>query len=79
MILGKRMRQRRRALDLTQEQLEALAGIQQSHISAMEKGRIQIVKSDTLIRLAKALRVSSDWLLGLTEDEPGKRMDGRAA
>jgi transcriptional regulator with XRE-family HTH domain len=67
MTLGMRMRQRRRALDITQEQLEEMAGIKQSHISALEKGRIQIVKSDTLIRLAQALRVSTDWLLGLTE------------
>jgi len=35
----------------------------------MEKDRIQIVKSDTLIRLAKALRVSTDWLLGLKEEK----------
>jgi transcriptional regulator with XRE-family HTH domain len=68
MTIGKRMRQRRRALDITQEKLEELAGVKQSHISALEKDRIQIVKSDTLIRLAKALRVSSDWLLGLKEE-----------
>ena len=68
MTIGKRMRQRRRALDITQEQLEELAGIKQSHISAMENDRIQIVKSDTLIRLAQALRVSTDWLLGLKEE-----------
>lgn len=79
MTIGKRMRQRRRALDITQEQLEALAGIKQSHISAMEKDRIQIVKSDTLIRLAKALRVSTDWLLGLKEDEDVEQLAAATA
>jgi transcriptional regulator with XRE-family HTH domain len=68
MTIGKRMRQRRRALDITQEQLEELARVKQSHISALESDRIQVVKSDTLVRLAKALRVSTDWLLGLKED-----------
>ena len=79
MTIGKRMRQRRRALDITQEQLEALAGIKQSHISAMEKDRIQIVKSDTLIRLAKALRVSTDWLLGLKEEQDSEMVPAAVA
>jgi transcriptional regulator with XRE-family HTH domain len=73
MTIGKRMRQRRRALDITQEKLEELAGVKQSHISALESDRITVVKSDTLVRLAKALRVSADWLLGLQEEIEGER------
>jgi transcriptional regulator with XRE-family HTH domain len=79
MTIGKRMRQRRRALDLTQEKLEALAGVKQSHISALESDRIQVVKSDTLVRLASALRVSADWLLGLKEEIDSERKPAAVA
>ena len=69
MTIGRRIRQRRRALDITQEKFEEITGIKQSHLSALESGRIKIVKSDTLVKLARALQVSADWLLGLQEDE----------
>ena len=61
--LGTRIRRRRRDLDMTQAQLADLTGIPQFHISAIETGRIADVKTDTLWRLAKALRVTTDALL----------------
>jgi len=69
MTIGKRIRQRRRALDITQEKFEEITGIKQSHLSALESDRIKIVKSDTLVKLARALQVSADWLLGIAEDK----------
>jgi transcriptional regulator with XRE-family HTH domain len=66
--LGRRVRQQRRALDLTQERLEELTGIPQFHISAIERGRIKRVSSETLRKLAPALHVSADWLLELTDE-----------
>ena len=69
MTIGRRIRQRRRALDITQEKFEEMTGIKQSHLSALESDRIKIVKSDTLVKLARALQVSADWLLGLHEDD----------
>ena len=68
MTIGRRIRQRRRALDITQEKFEEMTGIKQSHLSALESDRIKIVKSDTLVKLARALQVSADWL-GLHEDD----------
>jgi transcriptional regulator with XRE-family HTH domain len=68
-MLGKRVRQRRRELDLTQEQLAETSGVPQYHISGIERGRIGEIRSDTLRKLARALRVSADWLLELEEKD----------
>ena len=67
--LGTRIRRRRRDLDMTQEQLAQISGIPQYHISGIEVGRIVEIKTDTLRKLTRALRVSADWLLGLEEEE----------
>jgi transcriptional regulator with XRE-family HTH domain len=64
-MLGDLVRKRRRDLDLTQEQLAAATGLKQFHISRIEKGDIHDVKGDTLRRLALALHVTSDFLLGI--------------
>ena len=66
-MLGERVRQRRDELDLTQEQLAGTTGLKQFHISRIESGDIKDVKSETLRRLARALRVTSDFLLELEE------------
>jgi transcriptional regulator with XRE-family HTH domain len=54
---------------MTQEQLAKISGIPQYHISGIEVGRIVEIKTDTLRKLTRALRVSADWLLGLEDDE----------
>jgi transcriptional regulator with XRE-family HTH domain len=59
---------------MTQDQLADLAGIPQYHISAIETGRIADIKTDTLWRLAKALRVTTDSLL--ERDETSEHDDG---
>ena len=68
-MLGDRVRQRRNELDLTQEQLAGAAGLKQFHISRIESGDIKDVKGETLRRLARALRVTSDFLLELEDPE----------
>jgi transcriptional regulator with XRE-family HTH domain len=68
--LGKRLRKiRKEERKLTQKQLEDLSGIPQNTISRIELGVIQEISSGTLIQLARALRVTTDYLLGLTPDE----------
>jgi len=64
-VLGERVRKRRSELGLTQEQLSAATGLKQFHISRIESGAIKDVKGETLVRLARALRVRTDFLLGL--------------
>jgi transcriptional regulator with XRE-family HTH domain len=66
--LASRLRQIRRAQDHTQQQLGALAKINYTTISRIESGEAKQVYADTVRDLAEALRVSADYLLGLTDD-----------
>jgi transcriptional regulator with XRE-family HTH domain len=68
-MLGDRVRHRRDELDLTQEQLATMTGLKQFHISRIESGDIKDVKGETLRRLARALRVTSDFLLEIEGSE----------
>src|SRR6266446_8668464 len=71
-FVGERVRQRRKALGMTQEQLEATSGVPQGSISRIESGTAEDVYASTVIGFAKALMVSTDWLLGLTSAMEGK-------
>jgi transcriptional regulator with XRE-family HTH domain len=73
-MLGDRVRQRRNELELTQEQLAAVTGLKQFHISRIESGDIKDVKGETLRRLARALRVTADFLLEIDETEESERL-----
>lgn len=64
-LVGERVRQRRKALGMTQEQLEAASGVPQGSISRIESGTAEDVYASTVIGFAKALQVSADFLLGL--------------
>jgi transcriptional regulator with XRE-family HTH domain len=68
-MLGKRIERARQAKGLIQEQLAALAGVKQSHISRLENEDIKDIKGSTLRRLARALGVTTDELLGMDEEE----------
>jgi transcriptional regulator with XRE-family HTH domain len=61
-----RLKQRRRTLHLSQEQLAELAGVNQPQISRWELGENDITGA-TLSVLAQALGTTSDWLLGLSD------------
>src|SRR5437667_103324 len=62
--IGERVRQRRKALGMTQEQLEAASGVPQGSISRIESGVAEDVYASTVLGFAKALQVSTDYLLG---------------
>jgi|GEM_PF-4523990 len=60
-----RLRKRRRELDLTQGDLGKMVEVSQATISDYEHG---IIPSVVIAgRLAKALGVSTDWLLGIED------------
>lgn len=69
LILGERIRERRKALGLTQEQLAEQAGMSVNFLARMEMaGRTP--SFDTLVRLSDALKVDvSDLLNRRTEAE----------
>ena len=52
--------------NLTQKELSDLTGIQPSQLSRIESGEIKNISGDILVKLAKALNTSTDYILGLT-------------
>ena len=65
--LGQRVLLRRRELELSQKDLAASCGFPYQVISGLERGR-QSIYAERLGLLADALGVSTDWLLGRTDD-----------
>ncbi len=65
MTLGERVLLERRRQRLTQAALGGHAGVNKMTIWRLEHGNIQDVKSQVLAKLALALDVSADYLLGL--------------
>lgn len=66
--IGKRLRDLRKRQGMTQAELAAELGVNQSAVSDYEKGVVRI-HAAMLVALAKALKASADQILGL---EKGK-------
>lgn len=66
--MGTRARALRKSLDMTQKEVAFKAGISQPSYSVIESGetKVEEVKATTIVMLARALRTSPDYLLGLT-------------
>ena len=64
---GARLAQVREIRGLSQPDLAALTGLKVQNISRFETAAREHVRSDTLVRLAHALDVSTDYLLGLSD------------
>jgi len=62
---GNRLKQTRETLGLTQQELADLAGVSLRTITRWEG---QSSNEDNLFQVARALNVSADYLLGLTDD-----------
>jgi transcriptional regulator with XRE-family HTH domain len=69
MTLGDRVRRRREELGMSQQDLAEKTGILQTLISRLERGVNTNPHTDVLLRLARALRCSVDWLIGLYEED----------
>lgn len=68
---GDRLKEAREALKLSQKDLSELTGVNSQHIYRLEAGKYTNPTADTLIKIAHALGVSIDWILGVDEhDEP---------
>ena len=63
--LGKRVKIARIERDLSQQQLATLTGLRQAHVSLIENDHHD-PSASVVRRLAEALHVSSDYLLGLS-------------
>lgn len=65
--LGDRVRELRERDKLTQGELASSIGTSASTLSRIEKGEIESPGSDIVVKLARVFRVSTDFLLGITD------------
>jgi transcriptional regulator with XRE-family HTH domain len=73
-ITGKRLRQRRIELGKSQHDLANEVSVNQRLISFIENDKSDPVAS-VVVKLSNTLRVSADWLLGLSENKDLPRRD----
>lgn len=67
-IVGQRIRKRRLGLEINQKELADRVGISPSAINQYEKGD-KIPSTETLVKLAQELGITTDYLLGATIEE----------
>jgi transcriptional regulator with XRE-family HTH domain len=67
-VLAERLRALREAQGLSQTALAARAALNLGNVNELEQHRKASVRADTIVALASALGVSSDFLLGLSDD-----------
>ena len=64
------IKSRRKELNLTLEQVGDLVGVWKSTVRKWETGDIENMKRDKIVKLAKALRVSPSYIMGIEEEQP---------
>lgn len=64
--LGEKLKGLRQKRDMNQTQLADASGITQATISRIESGEVKQLKSEALKKLAEALEVTVDYLVGKT-------------
>lgn len=72
---GERIGDLRTNMGLTKKELSKLTGIDSSQITRIENGTLKTISSDYLIKLSKELKVSTDYILGLTTVSVRKSYD----
>jgi transcriptional regulator with XRE-family HTH domain len=77
-VLADRLRTARIQAGLTQTDLALRCGLNLPNLNALERGKGAGVRGETLVRLALSLSVSSDYLLGLTDDPRPRRRRPRS-
>ncbi|MCC0658841.1 helix-turn-helix transcriptional regulator [Clostridioides sp. ZZV14-6154] len=65
--LGDRIAKLRKELDINQKELATKVGITEASLSRYENN-LREPKSEIIVRLAKALKTSTDYLLGINEN-----------
>lgn len=70
---GDRLRLARVARDISQEDLANAIGIEQSQVTRYEGGK-RDPSPEVIVRIARELEVTADWLLGLVDD-PQARLE----
>ena len=74
-MIGNRIKSRRKNLDLTQKQLGKIVNLSEGSISKYESGKIEDVTTTKLNKFAEALNVDITWLLGVELNETIPEID----
>ena len=72
---GDRIGDLRTNMGMTKKELSQKTGIDASQITRIENGNLKTISSDYLIKLAKELKTSTDYILGLTPVSVPKSYD----
>lgn len=67
MSIGSRVRGLREKRGMNQQDLKRATGVSHATISRIESGEFENLRTETLVKLADALRVTTDYLLGRTD------------
>ena len=67
MTPGERIKVLRKELKLTQEDIGNALGIQKAAVQKYEKGTVKNIKRENLIKLAKLLNTTPEYILGWEE------------
>ena len=70
MSLAERIRDRRRELGWTQEELARRLGVRQSVVSRFESGMVKNPNIAMIRRLARTLAMTADQLVGMYDPDP---------
>jgi transcriptional regulator with XRE-family HTH domain len=65
MTLGERILILRRRLKMSQSELAKAASLDKNTIARLEQGRVKDLSGETVVRVARALQVRTDVLLGV--------------
>ncbi len=76
MTTGERIRERRKALDMTADELARLLGISRATVYRYESGEISKIPISQLSPIAAALHTSADYLMGWSDDPYASRPYG---
>jgi transcriptional regulator with XRE-family HTH domain len=68
MTLGERILILRRRLGLTQKELAQAAGLNTNTIARLEQGDLKDLGGQSVLKLARALDTTTDYLLGAHEE-----------
>lgn len=69
MDMSDRIKERRKAMGYTQEELGEKLGLQKSAIAKYENGRVENIKRSVIAKMSKVLECSPSYLMGW-EDAP---------
>ena len=70
MEMNQRIKERRLALNMTQEELAHKLGMQKSAIAKYESGRVENIKRSVLAKMAELLECSPAYLMGWNDEPP---------